>query len=202
MDTAQRTSPLGNGWAGSADEWASRKRHDVVLPSGMRATIEIPELGLLVLANAVPTDLVELAREEVTNALGVTGAYGKRIAELDDSSDEHPDGTPESRAKIAELTATFARLLKWLVAEHVLVSPKVTVEQLSEGTFPLSDLDWLYGVAMRRVSEDALGRRLGVAPLDAFATFRHEHGLDPCPAGCEGCARTRQALSTVDLDRV
>ncbi len=177
-----------NGWADSAEAWAERKRHNVVLPSGMKATIEIPELGMLVLANAVPDDLAELARSEITHELGVTGGYATKLVELGESE--------ESREQVAELTTSFSRLLKWLVSEHVLVEPKVTIEELSQERFPLSDLDWLFGVAMRRVDEDALGRRLGVARLDAFATFPHEHG---CAESCPDCLRARQALSTADL---
>jgi hypothetical protein len=159
------------------------------MPSGAKAVIEIPQLGMLALANLVPDDLAELARQEIAHELGVTGAYAERIAKLDETSEE-------DRKKAAEITTELRRLLKWLVAEHMLVEPRVSVEDLSSERFPLEDLDWLYGVATRRVDEDALGRRLGVARLDEFATFRQEHD---CPPDCGHCLALVERLSTADM---
>ena len=186
----ETTPASSNGWADTADDWAQRKRHRVVMPSGTKAVIEIPMLGALVLANAVPDDLAELARNEITHELGLLGAYAEQAAELSRSEDE------DAIAKTTALTTDFGRLLKWLVAEYVLVEPNLTVEQLSDDRFPLEDLDWLYGVATRRTSEDALGRRLGVARLDEFATFRDKHG---CAQDCEHCVEVLDAYSTADL---
>ncbi len=197
----ESTSAPSSGWADSAEQWAQRKRHNVVLPSGQKAVIEIPMLGPLVLGGAVPDDLAELARTEITHELGLLGAYAGKVAELAKAAEPAHESADGEKAEappegLAELTTTFNRLLKWLVSEHVLVEPKLTVEELSDERFPLEDLDWLYGVAMRRVDEDALGRRLGVAPLDAFATFRRLHG---CTEDCEGCRALLDAFSTADL---
>jgi len=190
MATTKAKLPSSNGaWADSLDQWRGRNQHRVVMPSGARAIIQFPELMPLVLGNAVPNDLVEFARQEITHELGMIGAYAEKIVELDTDK-------PEDLEKAKEYTATFSRLLKWLVAEHVVVEPKVTVEDLSEESFPLNDLDWLYGVATRRVNEDALGRRLGVARLDILATFPETHG---CPEGCPKCVEAIHAFSTADV---
>lgn len=201
MATSKSRTPRRSSEAAAAvGGWASRKQHRVVMPSGQGALIEIPGLGPLVLANAVPTLYLDLAREEITHKLGVTGFYGERVAELTKNDSE------EASEEMQELTRTFGRLLKWLVCEHVVkglldgegevVPVKLDPDDLSDDAFPIEDLDWLYGVALRRVNEDALGRRLGVARLDEFATFRHEHG---CPEDCEDCARLLDAVSTADL---
>lgn len=187
---ATKTLPSTNGaWADSLSQWRGRLQHKVVMPSGARAIIQFPELGPLVLANALPNDLSEFARQEITHDLGIIGAYAEKVSELDTDK-------PEDLEKAKELTRQFTHLLKWLVAEHVVIDPKITVDDLSEETFPLQDLDWLYGVATRRVNEDALGRRLGVARLDILATFPETHG---CPEDCPKCLETLQAFSTADL---
>ncbi len=190
MASTRRKSalPSSNGWADSADAWAARKRHNVVLPSGTKAVIELPELGVLALANLVPDDLIEFARKEISHRHGIQGAYAEEMAKLGESD--------EDAARATALTQEYWRLLKWLVTEHVLVEPKLTLKQLSDENFPLQDLDWLFGVAIRRVDEDALGRRLGVARLDEFATFR---GLHRCAETCEACLAALEALSTADV---
>lgn len=191
--TKAKALPSSNGaWADSVDQWRGRNQHKVVLPSGAKAVIQFPELGPLVLANALPDDLTELARKEITHEMGLIGAYAEGLTELDPEK-------PEDLEKARELTAEFSRLLKWLVAEHVVIEPKITIEDLSEETFPLQDLDWLYGIATRRVNEDALGRRLGIARLDMLATFPETHG---CPEDCPKCVEALQAFSTADLGDV
>ena len=188
--TKKKTLPSANGhWADSLDEWRGRNLHNVVMPSGARAIIQFPEIGPLVLANALPDDLKEFAQQEITHELGMIGAYADEIVKYD------PD-TPEDMEKARALTKKFSDTLKWLVAEYVVVEPKVTVEDLNDESFPLQDLDWLYGVATRRVNEDALGRRLGVARLDALATFPEAHG---CASDCPHCVEALQTLSTADL---
>lgn len=186
--TRKSALPSSNGWADSAEAWAGRKRHKVVLPSGTKAVIELPELGVLALANLVPDDLIELARQEIAHRHGVHGAYAEEMAKLGDSEEDGKLAT--------ELTQRYWQLLKWLVTEHVLVEPKLTIEQLSDESFPMQDLDWLFGVAIRRIDEDALGRRLGVARLDEFATFRDQHR---CTQECEACLAALEALSTADV---
>lgn len=183
------TLPSSNGWADSAEEWRGRNLHKVVMPSGAKAIVSFPELGPLVLANAVPDDLIVFARKELTEELGIIGGFASELAQVDEN-------TPEGMERAKDLTRQFSGLLKWLVAEHVLVEPKITVAELSEETFPLEDLDWLYGVATRRVNEDALGRRLGVARLDALAPFPETHG---CAEDCSACLEALQKVSTAYL---
>lgn len=200
---ARPSTPKSASVNGAVEAWAARKRHNVVMPSGQGGLIEIPGLGPLVLAGAVPDDYAELARGEITHRMGMMGAYAEQVAELMKSDDS------QAETEASELTAVFGGLLKWLVSEHVLkglanengamVEVKLTPEQLSDERFPVEDLDWLYGVAVRRVDEDALGRRLGVARLDEFATFREAHGEDRCPQDCDGCFALVGAYSTVDL---
>lgn len=179
-------------WADTTDQWAARRHHNVVLPSGQKAVVQRAELGMLALANAIPEDHLELAQEELTHPAGATGAYGEQVAGI--LKADPPDD--DAQAKFRELTSSFSQMMKWLVAEHVLVEPRVTVDDLSSDRFPLQDLNWLYGFALRRVDEDALGRRVGVARLDEFATFPEKHG---CAPDCEGCMRALQAHSTADL---
>jgi hypothetical protein len=180
-------APASDGWADP--KWDGPNLHNVVMPSGRKATVRYCDLGALVLANAVPDDYLELAQAELTHELGVIGAFTESVTGLDVSK-------PKDLKKAREITSTLNDLLKWLVAEHVLVEPKLTPEELSGSNFETDDLDWLFGVATRRVSEDARGRRLGVARLDEFATFPDTHG---CPPDCPHCLEAIERHSTARL---
>jgi len=48
-----------------------------------------------------------------------------------------------------------------------------------------------------RQTFDAAGVRIGVEPLDAWATFRDEHG---CAPDCQACVTARGRLSSVLFD--
>lgn len=190
--TAPSPAPAAETWADSAEEWSKARLHNCYFPSGARCTVQFPSLGTLSLADAVPSEFADLARAEITHALGATGYFAEKIRDTvtEERSEE------EIQAEQAELSARFGRMLKWLVAEHVLVAPKVKPEDLSSDRFSLPDIEWLYSIATRTTDIDGRGRRLGVASLDALANFPGEHG---CAPDCQRCHAALDAGSTAEL---
>jgi len=62
---------------------------------------------------------------------------------------------------------------------------------------PEEDLEMLMRIVTGRQSFDAAGVRIGVEPLDAWATFRDEH---ECAPDCQACVEARRQLSSLQLD--
>jgi hypothetical protein len=100
------------------------------------------------------------------------------------------------RLAVAELVQQHYELTIWL-CQQAIIEPEGL--DLAAGDLPEVELEWLMRVCTRREGVDAEGRRIGVVPIDQFATFRRSHEERECPPDCEGCIRTRDALSTVRL---
>lgn len=179
MDT--ESPPSSADWAGTLDDWRMRGRHRVELPSSQRVVVRTVTLDELAAANGLPDDLVRVALAEIATDTGAAGLVAEKLR-LDT-----PDGLKEARQIIDSLAELTRRLVVTAVVEPQLTD--VTVRDL-----PPDDLAMIAAIATRRVQFDAAGRRVGVEPLDTFATFRREHG---CDEDCPHCAAARMALSSV-----
>ena len=198
--TRRRRSPAPDVWAGDAADWKRRGGpHTVTLPSGMRVTARVLGITSMARLEGLPTDLTDAVVLHVANLEqgGLPAVIGAELAA------QKTD--PEAAARLAKHVADFGRLTRHLVAE-ALVEPKLTVDELDD--IPDDDLDLLMRIVTGRAAFDAAGVRIGVEPLDAWATFRHEHGCDGRTdeqghaAACEACTRALAALSSLHLDPV
>lgn len=176
----------------SAEALLSRGAHRITLPSGVVVVVRFPPLGALIRANAVPLDLREIAKAEIALPGGAAAHVGRAIAGSDPEK-------PEEWATIEQEVEKLRRFVIWLVAEHTLVEPRLTVEQLDSGEIDDRDLEMLIDISRRRVDRDARGVRLGVVSLEDAAVFREEHR---CPPDCDGCARWQGVLSAPRVVRV
>lgn len=189
-----RSTP--NDWAGSASAWKKRGApHRITLPSGQRVLARVLGLATLARLEGLPEDLTDSVVLHVTNLErgGLPAVIGAELGKVETD--------PEAAARVQKYVADFGVLTRYLVAE-ALVEPELSVDELTQ--IPEDDLEMLMRIATGRQAFDAAGVRIGVEPVDAWATFRHEHGCDggelgsdtPCPA----CARALAAVSTVQLD--
>lgn len=193
---AKKSTPSSNGWAGSVEEWHGRSLHHIELLSGMKIDMRFCTLGELISQGDLPDDLLKLALAEYAEADQPGGGVTRMIREQlevagDDTATEEERAAAETQA--AELGRQAAALVRAQVA-YAVVSPALTVEQLADPRFPQQDLEMIAGILNRRVSFDAAGRRIGVEPLDTFATFLQEH---ECQPDCSACQASRDRLSTV-----
>lgn len=196
----QKPQSSENGWQpGSREEWHARSLHKVELWSGMRVTIRFRSLGELIARGDLPDDLLKLAWLEVSEkeSGGIVGAIAEELqsANPDEGAETNEEAQKASLERVSELGDGAARLVRELVA-FSLVEPKLTVEDLASPDFPMQDLEMLAGIINRQVTFDAAGRRMGVEPLETFATFRERHS---CPAGCPACEASRRELSSVHV---
>lgn len=180
MDTAGN-GHTPEGWAGTLDNWRARARHHVELPSGQRVVMRTVTLDELASAEGVPDDLVRVALAEIATDTGAAGMVADKLR-LD---------TQEGLAEARKITDDLAELTRRLVVTAV-IEPTLTDDTVRD--VPPADLAMVAGIATRRVQFDAAGRRVGVEPLDTFATFRREHG---CDEDCPHCQASRLAFSTV-----
>lgn len=166
----------------SKKDWTALRVHTLTLPSGAVVRAMIPDLSLLIAADAVPDSLRGIAMEEL---------MGDIVAmRIEAGTDQNKPEVTLDKEKLSKL----ADLHYWLVAE-MLVEPKVTVEELRdpETRPPNPDLEMLTAIATRERDEDAAGRTLGVMPLSKVARFRHFH---ECGPDCEACQALSRDLST------
>jgi hypothetical protein len=153
--------------------------------------IKFPDVARLIRSDMLPEGL---------RAAALKQAFG-------DLDMESPSDTPltaeqkkeqeDERYKTAQ---ELVELMDALIIE-MLVEPVMSKEEIAD--IPGEDRDMLIAIAQRERNTDALGVRLGVAPLIAFHEFREVHGcLEHEPAGCEACKALQQRLSSVDLGGV
>jgi hypothetical protein len=179
-----------DAWAGSAGSWKKRGGpHRITLPSGQRVLANVLGLSQLARLEGLPDDLTDAVVLHIVN-LENGGLPAKIGAELSKAG----HGDEEAAEKANQYIADFGRLAKHLVAE-ALVEPELTVDDLDE--VPEEDLEMLMRIVTGRQTFDAAGVRIGVEPLNAWATFRDEHG---CPPDCEACVKARRSLSSVLFD--
>ncbi len=179
--------------------WQARSLHTITLPSGQRVQIRIPGIGTLLEKGDLPEDLLELALLELTTDGGATAALASDLATAENGN----------REKALERLASYGEFQRHLVCAAVCAvetAPDafepltLTPESLLDDSLPEDDLAMVAEIVQRLRSHDARGVRIGVEPLDRWATFREAHG---CPdADCEGCAKLIAALSSTDVGAV
>jgi hypothetical protein len=188
MPRDRRSPTTSDDWAGTATAWKKRGGpHRITLPSGQRVLARVLGLGSLARLDGLPEDLTDAVVLHVVN-LEHGGLPAVIAAELGAVSTD-----PEVAARVSQRISDFGRLTKHLVAE-ALVEPKLSIGDLEQ--IPEDDLEMLMRIVTGRQTFDAAGVRIGVEPLDAWATFPREHG---CAADCEACKNALAALSSVDV---
>lgn len=183
-------NPKPESWAGTAGSWKKRGGpHRITLPSGMRVTARVLGLSQLARLEGLPEDLTDAVVVHVVNLEkgGLPAAIGAELSKAG-------HGDEDAAEKANQYIADFGRLTKHLVAE-ALVEPELKVDELDE--VPEEDLEMLMRIVTGRQGFDAAGVRIGVEPLDAWATFRDEHR---CAPHCPACVKARGLLSSVLVD--
>lgn len=184
MQMEQRQADSSNGSASSLADWKQLGVHEIALPSGAVVKARIPDAGALLRADAMPERLRAIVLLELTHKDGAAGALAEQIiAGIDDT---------EKLADIEKSQQALDQMQRRLLLEMV-VDPALAEDDLDD--VPVDDRLMLVGIAQRELAYDALGRRVGVEPLDRWDTFREAHH---CPAeGCDACEQARRQLSTV-----
>jgi hypothetical protein len=159
----------------------------------MRIEFRRPSLGWLIIHQALPDELRELASAEWASP----GAGARSIA-ADVVALRDPELTDEQTTALEERIdktgADLYALYRELCAE-ALIEPKRTAAELDD-PYLLDDIEMLAGFITGTVHEDAAGRCVGVVPLSDLATFRHHHRCDP---DCKDCTASRRDLSTAHV---
>lgn len=184
-----------NGWAGSKADWKKRAGpHNITLKSGQKLTIKVYGVGELLLLGAIPEDLRDTVGLHLINRHrgGIDAVIGAELLDLNGSD-------PAKSERFQQRLRDAARLTKTLVLEALRPSyPDLTLEELDE--FPWDDLEELMRLCTGQEAFDSRGVRVGVERIDSWATFQDEHRDGPCLGeGCPGCARAREALSSLHL---
>lgn len=176
--------------------WRSRSLHAITLPSGQRVRIKIPGIATLLEHGDLPDDLLSIALLELTSEGGATAELARQLQVSENGE----------RAKIVERIAAYGRFQRELVRAAIVQvetedgweDVSLTLDDL--GGLPEDDLAMVSEIVQRLRAHDARGVRIGVEPLDRWATFREAHG---CPdEDCPGCAKLVQALSSLDVGAV
>jgi hypothetical protein len=125
--------------------WKSRKRHDVILPSGAEVTIEIPNLPLLAKTGRIPNALLN--------------SLAKLQTKLSSNSELSTEDLEEQRE--------FTNLLVSLTV----IEPKVEPGDVDE--LPFEDVEMIVEFALRLRDMDAAARHMGgLEKLDSFREAR------------------------------
>lgn len=180
--------------------WQARALHTITLPSGQQVRIRIPGIATLLEHGDMPDDLVELALLELTSEGGATAALAGDLSQASENG-----ARSEALARIARY-GEFQRHLVCAAIVAVGTAPgafeevTLTPETLTALALPEDDLALVAEIVQRLRAHDARGVRIGVEPLDRWATFREAHG---CPdQDCPGCQKLVAALSSTDLGEV
>lgn len=192
MAPRTKPAPTSNGWAGTAGEWKQRAGpHDIALPSGMTVTVKLIGLATLARLDALPDDLNEAVLLHLANH-----DRGGLPAVIGDEMLNAARGDEKASERASDLTRSLGNLTRELVLA-ALVDPKLTFDELDD--VPESDLEFLMRVVSGRQPFDAAGRRIGVEPLEPWATFRDAH---QCGESCDACLQAQRELSSVHVGDV
>jgi hypothetical protein len=171
----------------SSSDWQELGVHYVTLPSSAAVKIRIPDITLLIAADAVPEELRVIAYEEMNETLAATQRARRELA--GGEPEEEPAITEERLLKLAQLN-------RYLMSQ-MLVDPPMTVEELGSAKLPSEDILMLTEFATRERVVDARGVALGVEPIDRWDTWVQAHD---CPDNCHACLKVVRALSSVIAD--
>lgn len=189
MNTTTKTQ---NGTASPdltpADVWRQKALHTVTGPSGATVKIRVPGIGTLLQQGDLPHHLVSIALLDISHREGAAAALREM---MDDVLDEG------RREKLLEEVRRLGEYQRHLVSA-ALVEPELSYEEIASGEFPEDDLAMIAEIVQRLRAFDARGVRIGVEPLDRWAAFHREHGLDD-EARCEHCHRLVAAFSSIDV---
>jgi len=128
-------------------QWKKAAFHDVVLPSGFKVKIRIPDLPSMIETGQLPQALLDVA---------IKVAKG-----------EQSEATPEMASKEAEF--------KNLVCLAAVVEPKISEADLAPAGIPAEDKDMIAEFATRQREFDAEGNH--ISGLHLSAQFRRFRGL-------------------------
>lgn len=174
----------------TADEWKN-VLHDPILPSGRRVVYRDVSLGELVTLDALPDDLRLIAIAEYTRPGSAVDMAAKPLLDLPKKPTKKQREKADSDAQA--VCEQILQVNRHLIA-LALVEPRMTVDDLAEIPYP--DLEMLGGLVNRKIAHDAVGRRVGVVPLDWFRIALHAHGVE-CAPGCETCQEAGWLVSTL-----
>lgn len=147
MSTTEKTEPVET--SASKTGWKKAAYHNILLMSGVRVEIRIPDLPALIEAGEIPQNLLEAA-------LGI--AKGQ--------------ATEPSAALIAQ-----QREFTDLIVLKTVTSPKLTEADLAD--IPYEDKEMLVQIATRQRDLDAEGEHIGgLTKSDKFRRFRGLGGVD------------------------
>ncbi len=187
--TKQEPSP-------SLSVWQARSVHTITCPSGQRIRIRIPGIATLLEHGDLPDDLTEIALLELSAVNGATGELAQQLA----------SSANGNRSEILERVRQYGQFQRELVRAAVVAveiegewqDVKLSLDDLGE--LPEDDLALVAEIVQRLRATDARGVKIGVEPLDRWATFREAHS---CPdEGCPGCQKLIDELSSFDVDEV
>jgi hypothetical protein len=148
-NTPEETAPAPQK-ATTAAAWKKAAVHNILVPSGVRVDIKIPDLPALIEAGTIPQHLLD-------TALGVA----RQQAQVE----EEPDP-----AKIKELIAHQREFTDTLTALTV-VNPKISVEEAHD--LPYEDREMLVAIGTRVRDLDAEGEHIaGLTTSERFRRFR------------------------------
>jgi hypothetical protein len=191
MSTTSTEKPFTPDRIATAEQWANTV-HDPVLPSGNQVVYRDTTLAELVSLDALPEDLLEIVLIEWTRPGGAADLALQPHRELPEKPTKAQKAKADAKSK--EIVARIRAVNRELIA-LALVEPKMTAEQLEQ--VPYADLELLTALVNRRTSIDAVGRHVGVVPLDQFHLVLEAHGIEHDPADCQTCATLRWSLSTL-----
>ena len=195
--TSKRSST--NAASPSLAAWQARASHKITLPSGQRVMIRIPGIATLLEHGDLPEDLLELALLELTTDGGATASLAAELAASANGAREKAleriasYGAFQRELVRAAVTAVESESGAWLPVE-------LSAADVADGALPEDDLAMVAEIVQRLRAHDARGVKIGVEPLDRWATFREAHGCSD--EGCEGCQKLIDALSSVDVGAV
>jgi hypothetical protein len=172
------------------DVWRQRAIHTVTGFSGSTCKIRILGIPTMLEIGIFPDDLIGIALLDVSRREGAVGALREALEEVLDTT---------KRGELAAEVKKLAEYERRIVAAS-LVEPALTYEEIASGEFPEDDFSMILEIVQRRRQYDARGVRIGVEPLDRWAAFHREHGLDP--EDCQHCQRLLQQLSSIDVGEV
>ena len=160
--------------------WLKSGLHTITLHSGATIKIRYPNLALMMRTGLIPTHLRAIATKVAKGEVTPTGQT--MIG----------DGEPTDDAAFDEVVSVVQLMDE--IIKHMVVEPELNQEDID--LMPPEDRDLLLAIANRERDVDAVGRRLGVEPLDRWEKFRREHH---CSEDCRSCQKVRQLYSSLDL---
>ncbi len=161
-ETSSPNGPAAEPQITSLDAWQEKAIQPLLLPSGATVKVRFPSVTDLLMENALPEHLLQVAVKEATEAGStaddvVAGALG---------GDEIPTQTKETIVQLTELYE--------IVALRMIVEP-VIPDREAYRRLPAIDREYLFTVATR--GPESAGS--GVDPLVGYETFREEPASAP-----------------------